>query len=288
MARRAASARPGAAAVRDELLCHVEDALKTLRVRAVTDERIHTARKHLKRARANLRLLRDAVGKAAYVRENAALRDAARPLSSVRDAKVLIETLDALLQTTSSPARRRLLFKARTAWGQALREARAELGMMNAVTHSTTALTAALQRMREWRLENVEASLLDEAYERLYRKSRRAYDIARGDGTPEALHEWRKQVKYLEQSTRACAPRSRHRVKALLKAAGRLADLLGEDHDLVVLKARLETLDAAERSRPAIARTIAARRRALQRKALKRGAALFSTKPGAILRELTS
>jgi CHAD domain-containing protein len=284
---REAAARPSAATVRDELLCHVEDALKALRARAVTDERIHTARKHLKRARSNLRLLRDAVGKAAYARENAALRDAARPLSSVRDARVLIETLEALLQTTSSAPRRRLLLTARTALEKAHREARAELRVMNAVTHSTAALAAALHRMREWHLQDVEGSVLSDAYERLYRKTRRAYEIARSDATPETLHEWRKQVKYFEQSTRACAPRSGHRVKALLKATQALADLLGEDHDLVVLEARLETLDAAERSRPAIAGTIATRRRALQRKALKRGAALFAPKPRALTDQLT-
>jgi CHAD domain-containing protein len=288
MARQTAAVTPSAANVRDELLCHVEDALKALRARAVTDERIHTARKHLKRARANLRLLRDAVGKEAYVRENAALRDAARPLSSVRDATVLIETLEALLQKTSSVSRRRLLLKARTALEKARSEARAELRLMNAVTHSTAALSAALHRMRDGRLENVAALVLSEAYERLYRKTRRAYEAARDDGTPETLHEWRKQVKYLEQSTRAWASGSTHRVKALLGSANALAHTLGEDHDLVVLEARLETLDATERSRPAIARTIATRRRALQRNAFKRGRALFATKPRALVRQLTS
>jgi CHAD domain-containing protein len=274
------------AAVRDELISHVEDAVKALRVRSVTDERIHTARKHLKRARANLRLLRDAIGETDYARENTALRDAARPLSGARDAKVLIETLEALLQATSSASRRRLLMKARTALEKARREARAELRVMNAVTHSTAALSAALHRIREWRLHKADASVLSHAYERQYRKTRRAYGVARSDATPETLHEWRKQVKYLEQSTRAWAPRSRHRVKAVLKAAGALADLLGEDHDLVVLEERLETLDAAEHSRPGIARTIATRRRALQRKALKHGGVLFAPKPRALTREL--
>jgi CHAD domain-containing protein len=274
------------AAVRDELISHVEDAVKALRVRSVTDERIHTARKHLKRARANLRLLRDAIGESEYARENTALRDAARPVSGARDAKVLLETLDGLLQATSSASRRRLLMKARTALEKARREARAELRVMNAVTHSTAALSAALHRIREWRLHKADASVLSHAYERQYRKTHREYGVARSDATPEPLHEWRKQVKYLEQSTRAWAPRSRHRVKAVLKAAGALADLLGEDHDLVVLEARLETLDAAEHSRPGIARTIATRRRALQRKALKHGGVLFAPKPRALTREL--
>jgi CHAD domain-containing protein len=266
----------------------VDHALKVLRARSVTDERIHTARKHLKRARANLRLLRDAVGKAAYTRENTALRDAARPLSGVRDARVLIDTLDVLLETTTSAPRRALLLKARVALAHARREARVELRVMNAVSHSATVLAASLERMREWRVNEVGASVVNEAYERLYRQGRRAFDVAHSDPTPENLHEWRKQVKYLEQCTRACAPRSKHHVKSLLKAAEALADLLGEDHDLVVLEERLETLDAADRSRPAITRTIAMRRRALRRKALKQGRAVFSTKPRAFAARVTS
>src|SRR5436305_14370843 len=118
-----AAAAPGTTAgVCDELLSHVGDALKALNARRVTDERIHTARKHLKRARANLRLLRNTVREAAYTRENTALRDAARPLSSVRDAKVLVETLDALLDRTTSAPRRMLLLKARAALEKSRRE----------------------------------------------------------------------------------------------------------------------------------------------------------------------
>src|SRR5688572_14268100 len=123
---------PTPASVRDDLLRHVEAAVHALRARRLTDEAIHTARKHLKRARANLRLLRDAIGKASYARENAALRDAARPLSGVRDAKVLLETCDTLFRLTRTTPRRILLMDVRTALQKARREARAELRVMNA------------------------------------------------------------------------------------------------------------------------------------------------------------
>lgn len=64
----------------------LKKAVKAIRARNPTGAQIHGARKALKRARANLRLLRDAVGKTAYICENVVLRDAARPLSGVRDA----------------------------------------------------------------------------------------------------------------------------------------------------------------------------------------------------------
>ena len=96
----AARLRPGksaAKAVRREICSESKKALACLtEVWPPADARIHDARKRIKRARAALRLLRDALGESVYQRENAALRDAARPLSEVRDAKILIDALDEL------------------------------------------------------------------------------------------------------------------------------------------------------------------------------------------------
>src|SRR5262245_43326502 len=64
---------------------------------------IHGARKELKRARALLRLLRNAVGDAAYRRANRTLRDVARSLSQARDAAVLLTAIDALQKQTRLP-----------------------------------------------------------------------------------------------------------------------------------------------------------------------------------------
>lgn len=58
------------------------------------DDVAHDVRKRCKTVRALLRLIRDEVGKDVYRRENRALRDAARALSPVRDAAVLIQVHD--------------------------------------------------------------------------------------------------------------------------------------------------------------------------------------------------
>ena len=62
------------------------------------DEAVHEARKSFKKVRALLRLVRPVIPAQHYRQENTACRDAARPLTEVRDAKVLIETLDQLAQ----------------------------------------------------------------------------------------------------------------------------------------------------------------------------------------------
>src|SRR5260221_9375162 len=60
------------------------------------EEVIHDARKRFKKVRALLRLARPGLSKKFYDRENARFRDSGRPLSEVRDAKVLVEALDSV------------------------------------------------------------------------------------------------------------------------------------------------------------------------------------------------
>src|SRR5688500_12390699 len=57
------------------------------------DGSVHKARKALKRARAMLRLMHGEIGDPAYRRSNLRLRDAARPLSRLRDAVVLLDVI---------------------------------------------------------------------------------------------------------------------------------------------------------------------------------------------------
>ncbi|HEX6986240.1 MAG TPA: CHAD domain-containing protein, partial [Planctomycetaceae bacterium] len=59
------------------------------------DERIHDARTRCKKLRGLLRLVRPHLGDL-YREENARLRDAARPLSAVRDAAVVLKAFDEL------------------------------------------------------------------------------------------------------------------------------------------------------------------------------------------------
>jgi len=62
-----------------------------------------SARKSLKKARASLRLPRPALRDSDYRQENTSLRDAARPLSAARDAKVLPNTLRRLAHHYRKP-----------------------------------------------------------------------------------------------------------------------------------------------------------------------------------------
>ena len=86
------------------LLCrHIDRALKALQGnQPLSDAAVHGARKQLKKGRADLRLLRKALGSQRYAYEDTVLRDVARPLTAVRDARTFMDTLDRLVGGVSN------------------------------------------------------------------------------------------------------------------------------------------------------------------------------------------
>ena len=273
---------PRPQSVRETLRRQIGDALRTLRAPGLDDDGIHRARKDLKRARANLRLLRDAVGRPVYQRANAALRDAARPWSRVRDAKVLVDTLDDLLESEKNAARRALLTKLRRDFEEARLGARREIEGSESATSSAAALELAWRRAERWRVARKPASTVRKGIERIYRRGREALATARKEPSAENMHEWRKQVKYLGQAMESFTS-----ADTKLKArADSVAEALGEDHDLVVLQEEISKLHSDSHARAGLFIEIAERRKELQEKALKQGRALFSRKPKAFVRKL--
>src|SRR5262245_56233503 len=91
--------KPGEAlghAVRRAARREIEDLLAQLKAGPRHRTAVHEARKSSKKVRALIRLVRDAIGEKRYRRANQTLRDAVRPLAPVRDAEVLVHTLDQL------------------------------------------------------------------------------------------------------------------------------------------------------------------------------------------------
>lgn len=212
-------------------------ALQALKRRPLSDKAVHEARKSLKKARAMLRLLRPAIGGATYRRENAALRDIARPFSEIRDARVLLQTLDALVRRSRGSGRPTGLSELQ----HVLREDRAAvraklLRGSGSIVGQLQALREAHRRAGRWRVGRKGWAVLGAGLTRVYGQGRRALALARRDPTAARLHEWRKQTKYLWHQLQVLEPLD----PAVARRAGlahRLADTLGEDHDLWVLRA---------------------------------------------------
>ena len=177
------------------LLCHhLDQARKALRgPQPLSDAAVHGARKQLKKARADLRLLRKALGPQRYAYENMALRDAARPRTAVRDARVLMDTLERLGEHGGAQAQAGDLDRVR----QALREEYSEVRHRVLQEGQTLALLAASlraarARAKRWSLGRRGWSVLGAGLQRVYRKGRKAFVVAQEEPSQEHFHAWRK------------------------------------------------------------------------------------------------
>lgn len=249
---------------------------------AAAGDAVHDARKALKRSRAALRLGRDLVGGQRYRRENAALRDAGRDLSKLRDAQVLLETLDELAPPASFPRLRQALDE-QAGSGQNNGQARPEIKAV------VPQLEQARDRVEGWALpEEGGAVQLAPGFERIYRRGRRALRAARRDPSVENLHELRKRSKDLWHAAQLLRDANPKRAQALSRRAHELSDLLGSDHDLAILGQRAAgdpgLLTAPERKR--LGKLIASRRKRLRGQAMDSAGRLYRRKPGKLIQRL--
>lgn len=285
--------RPTGMDLRKQLREQVDGALAALAKEHVSDDDVHLARRSLKKARALLRLLRPSLGNARYRSLNATLRDAASPLSQVRDARVLLETLHALEQQH----RKRTHSVGLAAFKRALTDQRTTLDRQvradntGAIAHSRRTLRDSLRfidRLPRARSEQ-EREVLGEGLERVYLKGCRAMADARKRQEPAAFHEWRKQVKYLRYELEPLQPLSPRKIGKRATQAHKLSDYLGDEHDLTVLAeaaAAKRDLFRDEAALQDLLTLIAKRQSKLRDKALPLGAQLFDEKPKEFVRRL--
>jgi len=259
----------------------ISGALEHLESTRLSDEQVHCARKELKKARATLRLLRDALGDSTYHRENRVLRDAARPLSAVRDGKVLLDTLGRLEKRYGAAIRAIPL--------EAFRKAlnRERLLTRRGLTESSSkpicaVLRQAHERSARWRVGDAGWRVIGSGLTRIYAKGRQAMEASRARRSAENLHEWRKQVKYLWHQLQLLEPLWPALIGEMADQAHQLADYLGDDHDLAVLRAKVldyKNVFPDTTSRSALVALIDRFRVELQDKALVLGSRIYKERP---------
>jgi CHAD domain-containing protein len=268
--------------VRDVLLEQLDDAIGRFKKNGKSDATVHDVRRELKRARATLRLLRKSIGGPAYRRDNWAIRDVARLLTPLRDAKVLVRTLGRLRSVSDDNDLR--------AAGSLLRrqfqEERHAIGRRLLPKHLVAAadtLQSVRARIREIPRGRLDQAAISDGLGRVYKAGRRAFRRVKDNATDARLHEWRKQVKYLFNQIDVVRQLGGAKWKMRRKYSNRLADILGDDHDLAVLHAKINASANHEVSRR-FALRIEKHRTVLQRQARRLGKVLYGGKA----RRLTS
>ncbi|HEX6833668.1 MAG TPA: CHAD domain-containing protein [Rudaea sp.] len=234
-------------------LAELDHARAALKIRKVEKgEGVHEARKSLRHARAALRLGDSKFRHAARPLDEA-LRDLARSLSPLRDAQVMIGTLDQVFEDDPLPFDEDLRGKARAA----LRHRRRTL--IEKYRHADPHLHRLRQHFKAVRKDlaalpwkhiaahNVERALA-KSCDRI--QAAHAQAIAHPDGA--ARHAWRRRIRRLRHQLRALAAIGMDAAGACgvaVDAHAAQADRLGDEQDLRVLDetvGRLNGLSGAE------------------------------------------
>jgi len=240
----------------DAVLTLLDGAIETLCC-GQDDEAVHAARKTCKRIRAGLRLLRGCLGARAYRHENRIVRGAAKPLTAVRDAFMLRRMLRTL------PLRAAIMRRSLDSEYRRERHALTHRGVQNALGQ----IMATRERLVDLPTVDSEAESVVAGVRRSYKAGRKAYSRARS-GNDQALHEWRKQTKYLLNQLELIDAVFHAEFKKLHRRAERLTVTLGDDHDLGVLANRMRRQEVNE---PSLTKQISKRRSKLQARAFRVG-----------------
>jgi CHAD domain-containing protein len=211
-------------------------AITTGEKKKASDTPVHEMRKHLKKARAALRLVRKEIGHGLFREQDRCLRDVGRLTSEIRDAEVRLQTVRELQGATQ---RRRRASYAKLE-GMLMLELE---NFMAAFAEWQTQAVPMLERARAsidcWPLDQFDCKQLRCAVQRTYKGARKALASAEATPTVEHFHEFRTRAKRLWYEFRILRPINPVVLKNLGDDLRALASLLGRAHDLSFLGERL-------------------------------------------------
>jgi CHAD domain-containing protein len=159
----------------------------------------------------------------------------------------------------------------------------------NAFVVAAETLTRARERVKGWshvadKWRSVGAGLRDTS-----RKARAAFRDAATDPSVPKMHEWRKQIKYVRYQLEVLKPLWPERMEELATEADRMGELLGDDHDLAVLRQMLsrdQGPPAENGERETLLALIDGRRAGLEQEVLILGERFFQDRPRELARRL--
>jgi CHAD domain-containing protein len=210
----------------------------TIGEKKASDTPVHEVRKHLKKARAALRLVRKEIGHGLFREQDRCLRDVGRLTSEIRDAEVRLQTVRQLQGITQRRGR----------GPYARLESMLMLELENFMaafaewqTQAVPLLEHAQANIDCWPLDQFNCKQLRCAVQRTYKGARKALALAEATPTVQNFHRFRTKAKRLWYELRILRPINPIVLKNLSDDLRALANLLGRAHDLSFLGDRLRT-----------------------------------------------
>jgi CHAD domain-containing protein len=201
-----------------------------------SDTPVHEVRKHLKKARAALRLVRKEIGHGLFREQDRYLRDVGRLTSEIRDAEVRLQTVRQLQGITQ---RRRRGSYAKLEGMLMLELENFMAAFAEWQTQAVPMLERAHANIDCWPLDQFSCKQLRCAVQRTYKGARKTLAMAEATPTVENFHRFRTRAKRLWYDLRILRPINPVVLENSCDDLRALGSLLGRAHDLSFLGDRL-------------------------------------------------
>jgi CHAD domain-containing protein len=240
------------------------------------DSPVHETRKHLKKARAALRLVRGEIKRDVWKREDRCLGKVGQLISGVRDAEVRLQTVRQLHEFARGKRRsfqeteELLSFEldsflaAFSEWPQEAEER----------------LCRTLERIKEWPLDELSCKRLRENVQTTYKRGRQMLRAAIRKTNTKNLHTFRKRAKELWYQLRLLRPLAPKVFRELNDELKTIGEYLGQVHDLAFVAQRLSSIGPARKQGQRMVNAlIASRANELELTAIALGERFYAERP---------
>jgi len=279
---------PIAAEIRRLVLQQLEAAISELRAVGDpgSDEAIHDARRRVKKIRAVIRLVRPALDKTSRVIDRD-LKDVSRMLAPVADGQGIIETLDQIAHRY----RKLLPPGAVRSIRAGLRERSAridrEANARGIIRMAADALRAERGRVRRWAISGDGFSSIASGLEESYRRARKGMILAWSKPKAHHYHSWRRYVKDHWFHVRLVEENCGNQLLPYQRRLEALDGVLGEYHNLVILREVLATDGYASRRETArCLQVVSQYKRLLRHHSETLGVRIYAEKPRRYVRRV--
>ena len=107
--------------------------------------------------------------------------------------------------------------------------------------HLPDKLKYAREKLVKWPVKSNDIHIILPSIKRVYKRGKNALENSYANQTDENFHEWRKRVKYLWYQTLLLQETWPQFFQTLETEVHQLADFLGDDHDLMVFKKKINS-----------------------------------------------
>jgi len=250
-----------------------------------SDEAIHDARRRVKKIRAIIRLVRPVLDRAH--RDDPALRRVSKLLAPVADGQGVIDTLNQLLRRYRTQMPRKTATAIRADLVARSRRIDLKAAKEHVLEKARRTLRAETRRVKEWRLSAEGFGALSPGLKISVRHAREAMVTAWLKPTAQHHHSWRRHVKNHWFHVRLLSARCGNRLQPYQRQIEALDGVLGEYHNLVLLREVLVGDTAlAPREVKRCLRIVERYQKELRRHAQILGIRIYSEKPRRFVRRV--